>query len=117
MLFKRAESDSDVLILQADAGLNGPDGPDLVDALERHLDEGARKLVVDGGNLTTISSSGLSVLIRLHHRMRKRGGDMMLAGFHGIPQEALEMTRLDRVFPTHSTAAEATTAFREHEPV
>jgi len=117
MRFARDESDRHVAILQVDASLNEEAGGDVVALLERLIDEGVRKLIVDGTSLSYISSGGLSILIRLHHRMRKRGGDMMLAGFHGDPMQALVMTRLDRVFQVHADLAEARAAFQSHQPV
>src|SRR5688572_12443117 len=117
MRFARDETDRDLVILRLDAGLNDETAADVAAGLERFIDEGVSKLIVDGSALSYVSSRGLSVLIRLHHRIRKRGGDMMLAGFQGEPAEALEMTRLDRVFHLYPDVGQARAAFREHQPV
>jgi anti-anti-sigma factor len=111
MQFERDPPGGDIIILRADDGLNEDTG-DLVGQLEKQLDQGRRMFIVDGANIRYISSKGMSALVRLHHRIRMRGGEMALAAFNPLPTQALQMTRLDRVFGLHETIDQARDALR-----
>ncbi|MCL4209936.1 MAG: STAS domain-containing protein [Phycisphaeraceae bacterium] len=106
----RIEQDSefsDLVLVHADASLNNEDALTLVDDVEERIDRGTRHVIVDCADLREINSYGLGMLIRLHHRLRKRGGDVKLTGVRGTVAAAIEMTRLDRVFPVFESVAAA----------
>lgn len=100
----------DLLVVHADASLNNDDALTLVDDVEQRIDRGTRHVIVDCGDLREISSFGLGMLIRLHHRLRKRGGDVNLIGVRGAVAAAIEITRLDRVFHVFDTLESARSA-------
>ena len=50
---------------------------------DRFIQAGCRKLIVDCTRLTYISSYGMGVLVRLHQKLAKRGGDVKLAAALG----------------------------------
>ena len=68
--------DSEVLVIKADGGLNARTAEGFVEDLEKLVDAGLRKIIVDCSELDYISSFGLGVLIRLHGRLARRGGDV-----------------------------------------
>ena len=71
MEFYYDHTDRDVLILSADGGLMADNAGRFVDELERYVDLGIRKLIVDCSRLTRITSYGLGVLLGLHKRLAK----------------------------------------------
>jgi len=85
-------------VLALDAELDEHASETMLDQVESRIESGLLKLIVDCGRLEHISSAGLGALIRINHRLRRRGGAMRLAGVHGVTAEAFRMTNLDRVF-------------------
>lgn len=83
---------------------------DILDRFEAAVDDGVRCVIVDCSKLDFISSGGIGVLIRIHHRLQKRGGEMKVAGISGVVLQALQVTRLDRVFDIHPTVEDAQAA-------
>jgi anti-anti-sigma factor len=112
MEFYHDEIDNDVLILIADGGLNTDTADQFLTSLEKLVEAGVRKIIVDCGRLTYISSYGLGVLLRIHKRMKERGGDVKLAAVGGIVPQALEITRLDTFFEIYPDVNRARLAFR-----
>ena len=100
MRFETQPGRDDLAVLRLSEELNGHEAEALIHEAEAEINRGLRHLVVDCSRLKHVSSQGLGVLIRLHHRLRRRGGDVRLAGGGGAMAEALQMTRLDKVFDT-----------------
>jgi anti-anti-sigma factor len=112
MEFRYDEIDNDVLIISADGGLNADTATGFVQSIEKLIDAGLGKIIIDCKDLTYVSSYGLGVLIRLNKRVRNRGGDVKLASVTGIVPQALHATRLDRVFAIYPDVNRARLAFR-----
>lgn len=76
---------------------------DTAPLLERRLneliDDGARQIVVDFGELTFMDMTGLTVLVRVLKRLRARGGRIRLRSASPSVQKVLEITGLDGVLP------------------
>jgi anti-sigma B factor antagonist len=112
MQFYYHDVDGDVLILNADGGLAAVTAEDFVGELERAIELGCRKLIVDCGRLTYISSYGLGVLVRLHKKLAAKGGDVKLANVSGTVPRILSMTRLNKIFEIYENLDDARLAFR-----
>ncbi len=82
--------------------------PTLHDRLLAMIDGGTRSLVVDLEGVGFMDSSGLGVLVGGLKRLRENGGQMSLVCREGSTLKVLTVTGLDRVFPIHSTVADAT---------
>ena len=90
--------ETDVLVIDADGGLNRETAAELVDQVRQLVEAGLRKILVDCSQLDYISSLGMSALLRLHASMKKRGASVKICGMHGVAAQALQLMRLDRVF-------------------
>jgi anti-anti-sigma factor len=112
MEFYYGDTERDVLILRADGGLDSHNAQQFLEQLQRLIDAGARKLVVDCVKLGYISSFGITTFIRLHKRMSESGGDVKLAAVQAPLFRLLEITRLNEVFHTYPSVEEAVKAFR-----
>jgi anti-sigma B factor antagonist len=66
-------------------------------ALNRLIEGGTRKLVLDLTRLDYTDSSGLGLLIGCGGRMEQHGGRMRVAGAHGSVAKALEVVHADRI--------------------
>jgi anti-anti-sigma factor len=68
---------------------------------------------VDCAGLGYVSSLGLGVLVRLHGRMKKHGGEVKIAGMHGMAAQMLAITRLSTLFALYPDVNRARLAFRK----
>lgn len=71
------------------------------------LERGGRSFVVDFSKSAYIDSSGLGALVSLGKRIRETGGDLRLAGLNEDLRTLFELTRLDALFPSFATRADA----------
>jgi anti-anti-sigma factor len=65
--------------------------PAVEDALRRAVDDGARTIVVDLGNVDYISSAGLRVFLVLAKRMRDLQGRLVLCGLGGPVRQVFQL--------------------------
>jgi anti-sigma B factor antagonist len=103
--------DEDVLILAVDGGLLHDNADRFVGELEHYIDLGIRKLIVDCAQLTRVSSYGLGVLVGLHKRLAKQGGDVKLAAVSGVVGKVIHMTGLGKLLDIYDTVDDARLAF------
>lgn len=107
-----SEIDGDVMIVVADGGLNTGTAGQLADAVHGLLKGGVTKVILDCSKLQVLQSTGLASLLLLHHRMRKLGGDVKVAGLSSPLMQVVRISRLDRVFDCHADVSAARLAFR-----
>lgn len=115
MQFYYHGTEKDIMVLSADGGLSAGNADLFVDELEQLVGAGLRKLIVDCTKLGFISSYGISVLLRIHFKMAKKGGDVKLASVEGKIFRLLEMSRLHTVFEIYRDKEAAARAFRTQE--
>ena len=73
--------------------------------------EFATFVVVDLSALTFIDSSGLSALVSGLKALREKDGGLALTGIGEQVRVAMELTRLDRIFPVYADRASALDSF------
>ncbi len=112
MEFYYDEIDNDVLIITADGGLNADTSEQFILSIEKLVDAGLKKMIVDCDKLDYISSYGLGVLARLHNRMKHQGGDVKIASVKGPLPDVLQVTGLNKLFEIYADVNRARLAFR-----
>lgn len=112
MDFYYHELDRDVLILRADGGINADNAGQFVAELEKLVDAGIKRIIVDCSGLEHISSYGIGMLLRVHRRLAKHGGDVKLAGLQSGVVRILQMARVDGLFDLYPDVNRARLAFR-----
>jgi anti-anti-sigma factor len=85
--------------------------PRFEEGLRDHLHQGAAYLVVDFGDVTYISSSGLRALLTARRVARSQGGDVKLARLSPRVYEIFEMVGFTQVFGIFDSVEDAQTAF------
>jgi len=75
--------------------------------VNRLIDGGTRKLVIDLTRLEHIDSSGLGMLIFSSGKMEQHGGQMRLAGATGSVARVFDVGHADRVLKLDSSVAAA----------
>jgi anti-sigma B factor antagonist len=82
----------------------------LLDCVAHQIDAGAKKLIIDCRDLTSISSMGLGILVRVHSRMKKNGGDVKIAGLQGVVASTFTLVGLDKLIQMYPTVDDAIAA-------
>jgi anti-anti-sigma factor len=92
--------------------LNAKRGRLFFDELESCVNVDRPRLVLDCSNVRQMDSSALLLLLCCLEEAMKRNGDVKLAGIHEGARVVLGLTRLDRLFETYDTIADAVNSFR-----
>lgn len=79
--------------------------------VQKLMQNGARKIVVDLNDIPQIDSSGISVLVKLSISLARQGGALHLVCSPGRVRDALTVTRLVEAIPTFETEEQAKTGF------
>ena len=69
------------------------------------------QLLISFRNVDHLSSAALGTLITINNRVTGKGGKLCLSDIEGQIFEVFKITKLDRLFEIHDTAAEAIKAF------
>ncbi|MGC2638512.1 MAG: STAS domain-containing protein, partial [Acidobacteriaceae bacterium] len=83
-------------------------------ALETHLETASRescRLVLEVGEVDRLDSIGLGLLVRCMSNLRKRGGDLRLAGAPRFLVDLLRTTRLITLLHNYPSEADAVQSF------
>jgi len=90
--------------------VEGDESAPLVQATARLLPDDPY-IVLDLGAVDFVDSGGLGLLVRLRSRAQNAGGDVKLCALPPRIVEILRVTRLQSIFDTHPSDAEAVAAF------
>ena len=112
MEFYYHEMNQDILILNADGGLNSDTAQAFIDELAELIEAGQHKIIVDCSRLDHISSYGLGMLMRLHSKLAKKGGDVKLACVKGVTEKVFNITHLNKIFEMYPDISRACLMFR-----
>jgi len=115
MQFEHEKLPDGVLVLHADGGLDASNADELLEPVESLVNAGFDRIIVDCARLEHVSSAALAVLVSLHKRMAKRGGDVKLASVRALLAQVLEIARLDQVFAIYPDVEQAHLAFRPRD--
>lgn len=72
--------------------------PNLGDALQKVLDDGATTIVIDASRLRFCDSSGIQVLVQARERAVESGGKIVMENVHGPVERVLSVTGLLELF-------------------
>jgi len=90
--------------------LMGEDSAAFKDRMKALVKDGARRVVVDLGNVAFMDSQGLGSLIGCLKALQQAEGRLVLANVSAPVHSVLRVTRLDRVFEVRPTVDEAVRA-------
>jgi anti-anti-sigma factor len=108
----------DALVLTPDRDLREAEFDGIKDEQQEILrrladDPSIRNLVVDLRKTDCFGSTALGLLMRLWRAVRERGGRLVLCNVSPHEREILAATRLDGLWPTYATRAEAVKALND----
>ncbi len=93
--------------------MGGPDADVFKTELQKLIDAGKTKLIIDLENVKFMNSSGLGILIGGLTTMRKAGGDIKLANADKRISSLLMVSQLNTVFDHHLSLDSAIKAYDE----
>lgn len=76
-------------------------------AISRHVEEGARRVVVNLDGVEYVDSAGLGVLVGMLARARENGGDLCVVCQAPRIRRVFDITKLSQILSIHGTEAEA----------
>jgi len=85
----------------------------LRDEVKQSLQDGAKQIVLNLGEVNYIDSSGLGTLVALHTTAHNAGATIKLANLTKRVGDLLQVTKLLTVFEVHPSEYEALEAFRQ----
>jgi len=80
-------------------------------AVEDLVDQGSSNIVLDLASVPFVDSAGLGALTVGFARAKAAGGLLKLAGVQSRVRDALEVTRLTRMFPLYESENQAVASF------
>src|SRR5436190_8869808 len=108
--------DGDILGIVLDGSLNATTTEQFNQAIQNHLDQGRTKIILDCHRVEYISSLGLGSLVALQARLRKKGGEVKLAGLYGLAADAIRLVHLDKLLNIYGDMELARESFNPAEP-
>jgi anti-anti-sigma factor len=101
----------DILGIVLDGSLNTTTSEQFTQAIQNHLDQGRTKIIIDCRRVEYISSLGLGSLVALQAKLRKKGGEVKLAGLYGLAADTIRLVGLDKLLGIYEDAEFAREAF------
>jgi anti-sigma B factor antagonist len=85
-------------------------------SVQKLVEEGTRKIVIDLGNVSYIDSASIGCLMDIHRLMREKEGVVKLSGLQGRVETMISMTGVHKIVDIYRDEAGALTAFQESRP-
>jgi anti-sigma B factor antagonist len=85
----------------------------LRDEVKKAVTDGAKKIVLNLGEVNYIDSSGLGTLVSLHTTAQNAGATIKLANLTKRVGDLLQVTKLLTVFDVHNSEYDALESFRQ----
>ena len=93
--------------------MGGPDASLLHDKLYEFIEQDKKKVIVDLSEVDWMNSTGLGILISGYTTLRNNGGKLKLANVTEKIKSLLVITKLDPVFESYDSIADAIKSFNE----
>lgn len=81
--------------------------------IQKHLDEGRSKIIIDCRYLDNLSSMGIGRLVALQTRLRRKGGAVKLATIHGPAAEVIKLVGLGNILEIYGDLEFARQSFHQ----
>ncbi len=93
--------------------MGGPDASLLHDKLYEFIEQDKKQFIVDLSAVDWMNSTGLGILISGYTTLRNNGGKLKLANVTEKIKTLLVITKLDPVFESYDSIAEAIKSFEQ----
>lgn len=96
-MFIEVEDNDGVKVVKIEGEIRTEDARKLGETFETLLEDGDLDLVLDLDGVSYVTSAGLGHIVSVAAVLRRRGGNLGVAGLKGDVRKAFEVTRIDRV--------------------
>lgn len=100
-------------IISLEGAVDAHTAPQFEEAVQKVIDEGQNKIIVDCQKLTYISSAGLGVFMGFVEEVREEGGDIKICGLSEEVKQPFEILGFDSLFDFCPDTAGAKKQFDE----
>ena len=111
--FESRMVDGDILALILEGDLNSVTTEGFSQEVNRHLENGCTKIIIDCRNLGYISSLGIGALVALKTRLNRKGGAVKLSTLRGPVAQLIKAVRLDKMLDIYGDLEFARQSFYE----
>jgi anti-sigma B factor antagonist len=108
----KVATEKNVTILSCIGSLDSETLAKFKQATQKLCDNGATRLVLEGGQLTFIDSMGLGALISLLRKVKEHEGDIKVANLTPDVETIFQITRLHRLFDVCDSVDDACAKFK-----
>jgi len=108
--YEKVGKNNDILAVVLFGVLDESNCEYLLNCVAEDVLDGSKKLILNCEQLEYISSMGLGMLVRVHSRMKKLGGDVKLAAIHSTVAQIIGVVGLNRLFHIYPTVEDAIAA-------
>ncbi len=106
------EIEGNLTLIELEGGLDSASLRELHDSIDKLLDVGRLRIILNCANLTYVSSSGIGALVTLHRRVKDADGEIRIAGATGAVFEVLELMNLGSILNLSADVEHARQALR-----
>lgn len=111
--FQSRMVDDDILVVMLRGNLDATTTEEFDREVQKHLDQGRYRIIIDCRYLGLVSSLGIGSLMTLQTRLRRKGGVVKLAAIQGVAAEVIKLVRLDRMLDIYGDLEFARESFYE----
>lgn len=105
--------DDDILAVLLRGSLDSTTTEEFDREIQKHLDKGRSKIIIDCRYLDYLTSMGIGRLVVLQTRLRRKGGAVKLATIHGPVAEVIKLVGLGKVLDIYGDLEFARQSFYE----
>jgi len=107
------DSEGDFAVIHLEGAVDAHTAPQFEEAVQKVIDEGQNKIVVDCEKLSYISSAGLGVFMGFVEELREAGGDIKICGLTEKVKQPFEILGFETLFHFCPDVAQAKEKFSE----
>ena len=105
--------DGDILAVLLRGSLDSATTEEFDREIQKHLDEGRSKIIIDCRYLDNLTSMGIGRLVALQTRLRRKGGAVKLATIDGPAAEVIRLVGLGKILDIYGDLEFARESFYE----
>ena len=104
--------DTDVRVFTMTGRWDSTTSDMVMEDIQKFVDQGEQRFVLDCSKLQYLSSLGLGTLVRASDQLDQRGGQLAISGVEGVVAETLHVMSLYSVLKIYKTVEEAANALQ-----
>jgi anti-sigma B factor antagonist len=102
---------NEISVMTFEGNLDTNTAPQAQEQIDKVIDGGSAKVLINFGDLNYISSAGLRVLLTTAKKLKALSGDLKICGLNETVQEVFDISGFSSILSVVSTEEEALAAF------